>query len=299
MARRYCFTLNNFTEPEQAAAHAFLAEEDKVTYGVVGREVGDSGTPHLQGFVILTRPQRISFLRRRLSDRAHYEVAKGTSEQASVYCKKDGDYREFGSFPGNSGRRTDVDAFIEWGSNFILEHGRAPTSPELALEHPHYYLRFPRAVNLFTRLAPPPIMINEPEPNEWQTALDAELGTDANPRTVKFIIDPVGGKGKTWFQQWQLLKRPDDVQVLGVGKRDDMCYMVDSSKTIFLLNVPRSQIGTLQYSVLEMLKDRIVHSHKYRSTTKYISCVPHVVVFTNEHPDMHALSEDRYDNVEI
>lgn len=46
------------------------------------------GTTHLQGYVETDRAQRLSYLRRRLSDRAHYEPRRGTQEEAIAYCQK-------------------------------------------------------------------------------------------------------------------------------------------------------------------------------------------------------------------
>ena len=62
-------------------------------YLVFGREVGESGTPHLQGYAQLIVRTAVSKLPK---FPWHTEAAKGTPEQASQYCKKDGDFKEFG-----------------------------------------------------------------------------------------------------------------------------------------------------------------------------------------------------------
>jgi hypothetical protein len=74
---------------------------------------------------------------------------------------------------------------------------------------------------------------------------------------------------------------------------DDKVF-VDESKRIFLFNIPRGQMEYLQYSVMEQLKDRMVFSPKYQSSTKLLRFVPHVVVFCNEAPDMEKMTADRY-----
>jgi len=74
-----------------------LSMED-CEYLVVGKEVGESGTPHLQGYVCLKSKKAFTWLKKRLPE-AHLEVMKGSPQQAAVYCKKDGDFEEYGTLP--------------------------------------------------------------------------------------------------------------------------------------------------------------------------------------------------------
>ncbi len=288
---RFCFTTNNPTDEVIAAIYQFLSS-DAVKYGVFGEEVAASGTPHLQGFVILKHNVTHAWIRQRLV-RSHVEVTRGTSAQARDYCKKDGRFSEFGSFPSDAGRRTDFDRLWEWADEFIASNGRPPTSPEVAREHPSIYLRHSRVVRTLFLRAPTPT-IAEGTPRQWQDELEQELDDEASDRSVIFYVDPEGNKGKTWFQQYYLTKY-DRAQIIGVGKRDDMAHCVDVSKRVFFFNVPRGSMEHFQYSVLEQLKDRMVFSPKYQSHMKILPHKPHVVVFCNEHPDMEKMSQDRYD----
>lgn len=101
-SRVYCFTLNNYTDLEYTA----ITEMD-CRYLVVGKEVGDSGTPHLQGYIYLDNPRSLSSMKKEMP-RAHLETAKGTPLQGSQYCKKDGNYYEKGELPFQ-GKRNDID----------------------------------------------------------------------------------------------------------------------------------------------------------------------------------------------
>lgn len=269
-----------------------LFESDAVRYGVIGRERGASGTPHLQGFVIFNSNQRFNAVRG-LIPGSHIERARGTSLQARDYCKKENDFTEIGSFPGAAGKRSDIEEIIAWGDEFIQENKRGPTSPEFAKAQPKAYTRYPRMVRLFSHRAPEPTL-REGEPREWQRDLEAELLGEADDRSVIFYVDPEGNKGKTWFQQWFFSKYSGGTQIIGVGKRDDMALTILSTKSIFFFNVPRGSMEHFQYSILEQLKDKLVFSPKYASQMKVLETTPHVVVFTNEAPDMTKLSEDRY-----
>lgn len=134
----------------------------------------------------------------------------------------------------------------------------------------------------------------EGDPRPWQAALEGELNGEADDRTVIFYVDPEGNNGKSWFQAWYLTKYPERTQVLSAGKRDDVAHSVDKTKTVFFFNIPRGGMEYMQYTILEQLKDRMVFSPKYNSTMKYLSHVPHVVVFCNEDPNMEKMSADRY-----
>jgi hypothetical protein len=92
-SRFWCFTLNNYTQDELGNLDAWCADED-VEYAVLGREIGDSGTPHIQGYIQFVSRKRIGSLRGRFA-RAHFEIARCPAK-AAAYCKKDGEYSEFG-----------------------------------------------------------------------------------------------------------------------------------------------------------------------------------------------------------
>lgn len=95
-AKRWCYTINNPSGPPEVCPTLY-------DYHVFGAEVGESGTPHYQGFIIFKKPKRLNQIRTLISERGHYEVAKGKNSQASDYCKKDGKYTEDGILPAELG----------------------------------------------------------------------------------------------------------------------------------------------------------------------------------------------------
>lgn len=292
--RRWVFTLNNPTNPERQALVDLFNDDQQTTFAVIGNEVGESGTPHIQGFVVFRRQHRLRAVKQLLGNRVHAELARGTSDQAADYCRKDGDFVEYGVFPSSTGTRTDLEALLSWGDFFVAEHGRSPTPQELAREQPGAFLKYPRIIELFS-LRAPTALLELGEPREWQRALADELLQEPDDRKVIFIVDYVGNVGKSWFQRWMATTRGEDVQLLGVGKRDDVAHTVDQSKKVFMMNVARGGMEYLQYSVLEMLKDRLVYSPKYHSVMKVLLHKCHVVVFCNEDPDETKMSMDRFD----
>lgn len=296
IAKRWVFTINNYTTQDVGGITEFAALPT-VDYLVFGREVGTNGTHHLQGYICFNQRKTLAYLKREFNRRGHFEVAKGSPKQASEYCKKDGDFEEFGVLPEatkHKGGSTLLQEVIEWIDAFILEYAKRPTNLEVAQAMPVAYTQFHRGVLAYLDTVSPVPKLREGELLHWQSSLCDRLSADANDREIMFYVDPIGNTGKTWFQQWYLTKHPLKTQILGIGKRDDMAYAVDETKSVFLLNVPRGSMEHLQYSILEMLKDRIVFSPKYGSRTKYLVANPHVVVFCNEMPDMNKLSADRY-----
>lgn len=94
-AKNWCFTLNNYNDADQDNLRA-LATTDEVSFLVFGREIGESGTPHLQGYLEFSVRKRLSQVKALVSQRAHLEVRRGTGPEAREYCLKDEDFEEFG-----------------------------------------------------------------------------------------------------------------------------------------------------------------------------------------------------------
>lgn len=83
-ARAYCFTLNNYTDNEKKEMEQYFYNSEYL----FGEEIGESGTPHLQGCVRFPNPVSFEKLKKQFP-RAHWEKCKNW--KASIaYCKKDG-----------------------------------------------------------------------------------------------------------------------------------------------------------------------------------------------------------------
>lgn len=118
---------------------------ETVRYLVGQLERGDrSGREHIQGYVELRRGQRLSWLKKNLSNRAHWEPRKGTREEARAYCTKE-DTRvegpwEYGeSSESEQGKRNDLEE--------IQKRCRAgATVKEIAEEFPAQFIRYHRGI---------------------------------------------------------------------------------------------------------------------------------------------------------
>lgn len=289
-AKRWVFTLNNYTEGEKQLL-CDLCDSDHVKYGVLGYETGESGTPHIQGYVIFADTKSFTQTKALVGDRAHLEVSRGTPKEASDYCKKDGDFDEFGELEVSQGKRSDWDRLKQW----CLEQNFMPTDRALFLEFPTLMGRYQSGVRAMCNalIGVDSREIGQPRP--WQRQLELQLDGEPHERRIKFVVDEAGNSGKSWFKRYYALKHPNDVQMLSIGKRDDIAHALDPRRRTFLLDVPRGSMEYLQYSILEMIKDQVVFSPKYDSQTKILESPAHVVVFSNEHPDMDKLTRDRYE----
>jgi hypothetical protein len=93
-SRNWVGTLNNWTVDEYVQLHSI----EGYKYICIGKEVCPStGTPHLQMCFFFKNAKRISFLKK-INGRAFWDRMNGTQEQAADYCKKDGDFEEWGEF---------------------------------------------------------------------------------------------------------------------------------------------------------------------------------------------------------
>lgn len=130
-AKHWCFTLNNYTEEDVEKYQTLGEQGGQVNYLVFGREKGESGTPHIQGYVSFSSKLRLAQVKVLLGDRVHLEKAKGSPQQNKDYCEKEGDSFEYGTCPKGRGARTDLAsalAAVKAGASrrvLIEEHGIA------------------------------------------------------------------------------------------------------------------------------------------------------------------------------
>lgn len=89
-ARNWCFTINNPDEQTLSNLHTTLPTSRECRYLVFQLEEGsDLQTPHIQGYIELTKSLRFRAVKALISPRAHLEKRRGTQQQAAEYCKKE------------------------------------------------------------------------------------------------------------------------------------------------------------------------------------------------------------------
>ncbi len=141
-ARDYCATMNYGVDDEavieaRQASVESLHLQPNVQYVVAGRETGPSGTLHDQIYAQFKKAVRASCVRKLLPS-AHIESRKGSRDQAAAYCKKDGNYREWGC-PGAQGQRNDL-----IGMKRLLDEGADMLT--VADQHFGSFLRYNRGM---------------------------------------------------------------------------------------------------------------------------------------------------------
>jgi len=81
--RNWCFTLNN---PQVIPLNLQITPQNKLK--LVVYQLEEVSCQHLQGYLELTTPRRMSFVRKIIPG-AHWERRKGTKQQAIEYCTKE------------------------------------------------------------------------------------------------------------------------------------------------------------------------------------------------------------------
>lgn len=109
-SRRFTFTINNYTDNIiKHLDNDQFRTKYKITYLLYGNEIGEQGTPHLQGYVELKNGTTISALQKGYFSGigAAIFVAKGNAQQNYEYCTKGGMFTEYGKFT-KQGERNDL-----------------------------------------------------------------------------------------------------------------------------------------------------------------------------------------------
>lgn len=140
--RAVCFTFNNYT-----IADVEYLSQLPLQYLCFGREVGESGTPHLQGFAYGENARSLRAWYQHLTyepERPPYVRFKGkhsTFAQAIEYCKKDGEFTERGTPPVDPGQKGEKEK-VRWDDiRAAAKEGRWDDIPSDVLIRNYHALR--------------------------------------------------------------------------------------------------------------------------------------------------------------
>lgn len=172
-ARGWTFTLNNYDglyDPEDFPGCKYL---------VYSEECGESGTPHLQGYVEFSTPKRLAAVRKMLPT-AHWEVRRGTPAEAAAYCKKiDDDTHmagpyEWGEIP-HQGERSDLLAVKK-----DLDNNATPR--DLWNAHFATMVKFHRGIDRYTALVH--------KSRDWRTDTYVLVGDTGTGKSYHCVQQP-------------------------------------------------------------------------------------------------------------
>ncbi|AXH75585.1 MAG: putative viral replication protein [Uewvirus yahnais] len=286
-SKDWVFTLNNYNEEDKE-----LIEGIDCQYVIYGKEVGENGTPHLQGFIQNHNRKRLPAMKK-LIPRAHWEPRRGSPITASKYCEKE-DKEPFkkGELTGQGARHDLVDA----------------VKRVLSGDHPDEIYDTSekvRCVNSILRVAKIHKDYEMKEENKkrfqcvtlrkWQQTLLDKLKQEPNEREIIWIYDCLGNKGKTWFCKYLVANY--EAVMFNNGKTADIKYGYSGEK-IVLFNHVRSESEHINYGVIENIKDGIYFNTKYESSMRLYG-IPHVVVMSNQLPDETKMSADRWNIMDL
>jgi len=323
-----CFTINNYT-PEGLAnmralcAGVLVTRETKLTFIAFQQETGESGTPHLQGYLQLERSISIvkvtDWLISIVGTQVHTEKTMGSSQQAYNYVT-----REFGlhdpddglrkrdenTEPYESGTITHHDAAVRQGTRTDLADVKNAIEQGVSLIDlkAQYFDQFARYGQFLTQYKiewDQRLIMTELKDStaseqlrSWQKDCLEIVTNTPSDRKVRWFWENVGNVGKSWMARYLTLHH--DALILGAMKKLDLLHAIAKTiagKKVVVFDLTRSnEEGAVKvvYEVIEQLLNRVIHSGKYDSQTIFIQKV-HILVFANFEPDRAAMSHDRWD----
>lgn len=290
-SNRVCFTINNYEEDTPLKFLEYAEKnKDKIQFLVVGQEIGENGTPHLQGFIHIKADAKacgVKFWKAEIPQgpQAHFSSARGTDKQNEEYCTKDGPFLTFGE---------PSEATSLWGK--ILETAKTDLSaimemdPEIFIKHYHQL----KAIN--DDFNKPKMAANLEELRDWQKVALGKLENQLS-RKILFIVDEEGGKGKSALAK-HIMTTKNSWACQG-GKINDLMYAYDTDAEYVVFDMARcNNPDYYPWNFMENLKNGWFTSTKYKGGLKMFNA-PKIIVFMNEMPPENKLSDDRYEIYKI
>lgn len=128
----------------------------------------------------------------------------------------------------------------------------------------------------------------------WQQEIEDLITAPPDDRKIYWFWEEKGNVGKTTFAKYLSMKY-DYVLYSRCTKSADIVMGASPSKSVYILDLPRSNAHFEPWNAIEQLKDGFICDAKLKKEVRTV-CIrpPHVIIFSNHEPEKSKLSEDRW-----
>nr|WOR75575.1 alpha V1 [Tomato leaf curl Virudhunagar alphasatellite] len=214
-SRNWCFTLFKFLLPLFSSlpdwANYLIFQEEELRY---------TKRKHIQGYVNLKRPQRFSFLKKKLPDGTYMALCRSSASSNRDYCTKDA--------TRTAGPWEIILILKTWSNKRKTMENSIIDPEELRLADPKLYRRClaTRVNSEFSGLVLP--VLDRP----WQCVAQKILDQGPDDRTIIWVYGSEGNEGKTTWAKKKigprcfstLLDIGENIHIPVCGAFGSMCY---------------------------------------------------------------------------
>lgn len=295
------FTCNNPSDDKHKEISDLLSDKSMVKYAVMQSEVGEKGTPHLQGYVVFNTRKMYSSVINYLKS-CHIEARLGTHKQAKDYCMKE-DTRLIFTEPIQFGDDSDIPQPGQRTDLLLVKNAIEKGTPIDEIErdnfgafarHSKYFLEFYQKTRSKKVIEEQKVEMLKDSLRYWQVQVLKKI-QEQGKRKILWVHESKGNVGKSYLaRHLQVVKNAFYVRN---AKKHDIAFAYNYEK-IVVFDLTRSDQEFLNYSLIESFKDGRIFSGKYQSIMKIFK-IPRVVIFANWEPDLSKLSKDRWQVIDL
>eukprot|EP00795_Rhopilema_esculentum_P004141 gene4141-20325_t len=292
-AKAKCWTFVYKCFPDDVMERLEQRSED-FEYLIASKVNNEGEAQSLRGYIIFKCQKRMNSVETILNiegrpERLEIEIARGSSRKHKAQCKCGQGFFEIGENKFKEREKSQLemmrerrmqeateDAMLEeFGDTWI----HSQSSVDKSIKRQQNEESKERILDKFQNALLRP----------WQEEV-LRLLRCQGPRRITFVVDETGNTGKTFLAKYILATKSSLYFTSTTLK--DTAYAWNGERYI-VFDVSREKSAKINYSTLETIKNGIVFSSKYKSSTK-IFPIPIIVCMMNTRPYAKMMSNDRY-----